>query len=130
MSSSHPPCSLYLSCVKPGFQIWRSYLVKDCIQLERLQRRSTKFILKDYVSDYKSRLFTLDLLPRALSLWMEMLDILLFVKLVKFPPNNFSILTYISFDSSTHSSSSNKIKSNLPILRSNSIRHFTLKLLL
>ena len=119
--------ALYISLVRSQVsyycQIWRPYLVKDCIQLERLQRRSTKFILKDYVSDYQSRLFTLDLLP--LSLWMEILDILLFVKLVKFPPDNFSILTYISFiSSSARSSSSNKIKSNLPIPRSNTIRHF------
>ena len=83
----------------------------------------TKFILKDYVSDYKSRLFTLDLLP--LSLWMEMLDVLLFVKLVKFPPDNFSIFTYISFvSSSTRSSSSNKIKSLLSIPHTNTVGQF------
>ena len=43
--------------------IWRPYLVKDISNLEHLQRRATKYILNDYISDYKTRLLKLELLP-------------------------------------------------------------------
>ena len=46
--------------------------------LEAVQRRSTKFILDDYTSDYKSHLFSLQLL--ALMMLYELNDILFFVK--------------------------------------------------
>ena len=39
------------------------YLIKDTLILEKIQRQATKFILSDYVSDYKTRLLKLDLLP-------------------------------------------------------------------
>ena len=109
---SHVKRSLYLSlvCSQISYccQIWRPCFVKECSNLEKLQRRAMKFILSDYHSDYKSRLIALNLL-----LWMELQDILLFIKLklVQFPPDNFSLLDYISFVSSSRScrsSSSNK----------------------
>ena len=41
---------LYVSLVRAQLtycsQLWRTYLIKDIIQLERVQRRSTKFTLK------------------------------------------------------------------------------------
>ena len=43
--------------------IWRPYLRRDIIVLEKLQRRATKFILNDYTSDYKTCLSSLELLP-------------------------------------------------------------------
>ena len=36
-------------------QLWRPYLLKDIITLERIQRRATKFILNDYQSSYRFR---------------------------------------------------------------------------
>ena len=44
-------------------QLWNPYLIKDTVILEKIQRQATKFILSDYVSDYKTRLLKLDLLP-------------------------------------------------------------------
>ena len=40
-----------------------SYLIKDILLLERIQRRATKFTLNNYTTDYKSRLTELKLLP-------------------------------------------------------------------
>ena len=48
--------------------------VKDILSLERVQRRATKFILNDYVSDYKTRLRRLSFLP--LSLWLDLRDVM------------------------------------------------------
>ena len=36
---------------------------QDTVILEKIQRQATKFILSDYVSDYKTRLLKLDLVP-------------------------------------------------------------------
>ena len=44
-------------------QLWNPYLIKDTVIPEKIQRQATKFILSDYVSDYKTRLLKLDLLP-------------------------------------------------------------------
>ena len=53
---------LYLSLVKSHLtycsQLWRPKLIKDMKSLEKVQRRATKYILNDYVSDYKARLHT------------------------------------------------------------------------
>ena len=43
--------------------LWKPYLLKDIRQLEQLQRRTTKYILNDYTSNYKSRLLELKILP-------------------------------------------------------------------
>ena len=43
--------------------LWKPYLLKDIRQLEQLQRHTTKYILKDYTSNYKSRLLELKILP-------------------------------------------------------------------
>ena len=43
--------------------VWRPYLIKDIKKLEQLQHRATKYILSDYISDYKNRLIYLRLLP-------------------------------------------------------------------
>ena len=40
-------------------QLWRPMLLKDIVKLEKVYRRSTKFITGDYVSDYKTRLLSL-----------------------------------------------------------------------
>ena len=59
--------TLYLTLVRPKLlycsPLWRPYLIKDILLLERVQCRATKFILDDYSMDYKSRLINLELLP-------------------------------------------------------------------
>ena len=59
-SSSIPPLTkvkLYVSLIRSQLMycspIWRPYLVKDISNLEHLQRQATKYILNDYISDYK-----------------------------------------------------------------------------
>ena len=89
---------LYLSLVRSKltycYQLWRPYLIKDIISLECVQRRATKFVLNDYSSNYKARLISLKLLP--LMYWFELQDILLLVKCMKEPAENFDISTCVS----------------------------------
>ena len=55
--------SLYLSLVRSHLMycsvIWRLHLCKDIILLEKIQRRTSKFLLNDYSSDDKTRLMSL-----------------------------------------------------------------------
>ena len=44
-------------------QVWHPHLMKDILNLERIQRRATKYILNDYTSCYKDHLINLRLLP-------------------------------------------------------------------
>ena len=67
--------------------------MKDIIQLERIQRRATKYIVPDL--PYKSRPIKLNLLP--LMYWLELQDLYFFIKCIKDPPDNFNILDYVSF---------------------------------
>jgi len=68
--------SLYLLLIRSQLvycsQIWRPYLLKDITLLERVQRRTTKFILNDFSSNYKSRLIALRLFP--LMIFYELYD--------------------------------------------------------
>ena len=120
--------ALYLTLIRSQViyccQIWRPYLIRESRVLERLQRRATKFILDDYEMGYKQRLVKIHILP--LTLWMELQDILLFLTLLKNPPDNFNLLDYVSFSTtSTRSSSTNKlVPTSLCIPRLNSTRHF------
>ena len=74
--------NLYVTLVRSQLtycsQLWNPYLIKDTVILEKIQRQATKFILSDYVSDYKTRLLKLDLLP--LMYILDFYDILFFVK--------------------------------------------------
>ena len=51
---------LYISLIRSQFMycsvLWKPNLVKHIQQIERVQRRTTKYILNDYISDYKSHL--------------------------------------------------------------------------
>ena len=103
---------LYISLVRSqltyGSQVWRLYLLKDIDALEAVQRRSTKFILNDYTSDYKFRLLSLQLLP--LMMLYELNDILLFVKSFKEPNVPFNVHNYFTFSSNrTRSTSHHKL---------------------
>ena len=117
---------LYLSLVRAHLtycsQLWRPRLIKDIINLERIQRRATKFILNNNQLDYKSRLVSLRLLP--LMYWLEMQDILFLVKCLQQPTANPEIANLVSFSSSITRAgqSGNKLKVNLN--KTTSSRHF------
>ena len=59
-------------------QVWCLSLVKEMKTIEDVQRLATKFILNDYVSDYRTRQLKLHILP--LSMLDELNDTCLFVK--------------------------------------------------
>ena len=103
-------------------QLWRPRLIKDIINLERIQRRATKFILNNNQLDYKLRLVSLRLLP--LMHWLEMQDILFLVKCLQQPTANPEIANLVSFSSSITRAgqSGNKLKVNLN--KTTSSRHF------
>ena len=88
---------LYLSLVRPKLIycscVWRPHLIKDIGSLEKIQRRATKFILKDFSSDYKSKLLRLNLF--SLMLLYEYYDIIFFFKCLKSPSSSL-ILTLMS----------------------------------
>ena len=116
-----PQCSpdlkraLYLCLIRSQLsfcsQLWRPRFIKDIISLERIQRRSTKFILNDFATDYKSRLISLHLTP--LMYFFKLNDILFFIRCVKNPPPNFDIMRFVSFSNSsihTRSTSCGKLQ--------------------
>lgn len=117
--------ALYVTLVRSQLtycsQIWRPYLVKDIIQLEKVQRRSTKFILQHTNMNYRERLKSLNLLP--LMMWYELADIMFFIKELKNPSKRFNIHNFVNFSSTTTRSS---FHTNLRHTRSrtNSSRHF------
>ena len=103
---------LYLSLVRSQLSycspVWRPHLIKDVKSIESIQRRATKYILKDYESDYKDRLMALKILP--LMYLFELFDILFLVRNLKFADPSFPLMDYIRFaSSSTRSSSSLKL---------------------
>ena len=106
---------LYLTLVHSQLMyctpIWRPYLQKDIQNIERIQRRATKFILNDYDSNYKTLLLMLKFLP--LMYLFELQDIIfqLLNHALKYSTKGFNILHHISFSTSnTRSSSSHKLK--------------------
>ena len=94
---------LYISLVRTQLtycsQLWRPYLIKDIIQLERVQCHSTKFILNDYQSSYRPRLLTVHLLPLMYS--FELYNIIFVIKSLNNPIPSFDIHNFIEFHSST-----------------------------
>ena len=94
---------LYISLLRSQLiycsQLWRPYLLKDIITLERIQRCATKFILNDYQSSYRFRLVKLHLLP--LMYLFELYDIIFVIKSLKNPTISFNIYNYIQFHSSS-----------------------------
>ena len=77
--------------------VWRPHLLKHISFLEKVQRRSTKYILNDFESDYKLSLKSLNLFP--LMYWFELADNMLLVTLLKYPDNRLNILDRISLSS-------------------------------
>ena len=78
-------------------QLWRPHYIQDIVRLERIQRKATKYILSSSNLLYKQRLTTLHMLP--LMYWLELQDIIFFVKCIKEPPDNFSINEFVTFAS-------------------------------
>ena len=64
------------------------------IKKDRVQRRATKYLLNDYVIDYKSRLCQLNIL--LLSSWFDLRDIMFLIKcLVNGNEDNANIYDYM-----------------------------------
>ena len=103
-------------------QLWHPYLIQDIVQLERIQRKATKYILGSPTnSTYKQCLITLNMLP--LMYWLGLQDIMFFTKCIKEPSDNFNISQYVTFaQGSTRSSSSRKLIHNFA--RYSTTRHF------
>ena len=112
---------LIRSRVSYCFPLWRPFLIKDIKLLEDIQRRTSKFILQDFTSDYKSRLIHLKILP--LMMTFELDDIIFFTRSLKSSHPGFNILDFVTFvTSKTRSSSFNKLKHTF--CRSSLSRHF------
>ena len=90
---------IYTSLVRSQFfycsVIWKPHLIKHIQQLERVQRRATKYILNDYSTDYKSRLINLHMLP--LMYILDVNDVMFFLKNLHNPHNGFDINNFIKF---------------------------------
>ena len=88
----------------------------DIQNLERIQRRATKFILNNYNLSYRQCLEQLHLLP--LMYTYELNDLMFFIKTLKFPSTHFDISEYLQFvdhntrAASTHKLSHHRIKSS------------------
>ena len=103
---------LYLTLAKSHVsyccQLWRSHLCKNIQSIERIQWRATKYILKDYISVYKSRLLSLNMLP--LMYWLDLQDLVFMVKCLKDPEDTIGIHQYIKFvTSNTRAGTNNKM---------------------
>ena len=115
---------LYLSLVRTHLtycsQLWRPKLIKDIKSLEKVQRRATKYILNDYVSDYKARLCKLKLLP--LMRWFELQDIMFIVKYMQ--QQSDDIRELVSFTSSKTRAGCSGHSLQIKFARNNYSRHF------
>ncbi len=90
-------------------QLWFPNKIQDIILLERVQRRATKYILNNYNISYKLRLIHLNILP--LMYYLQLLDLLFFVKCLKNPSDSYNVFNHVTFHSgSTRSSSNRKLK--------------------
>ena len=117
---------LYISLVRSHLsycsQVWKPRYAKDISCLERIQRRSTKYILNDYSINYKSRLQTLHLLPIAL--WLDLHDLLFPVKCLQDQEDNLEIYRYITFRSTCTRAGSTGRLLNIKYTRTSAARHF------
>ena len=116
---------LYLSLVRSQLAycspIWRRNQIQHIILLEKVQHHATKFILSNSSLDYKARLVSLHLLP--LMSWLELADIVLLVKHIKYPDNRLIIFDHITF-STSRTRSSTYCKLSYKRSRTIKFRHF------
>ena len=116
--------TLYLTFARPKLSycspLWRPFLIKDILLLERVQRRATKFILDNYSMDYKSRLTQLKLLP--LMYFYKLTDILFAIKSFKNPTDSFNIFQHLQYNKSGTRSSNTKLshKTSINAISANS----------
>ena len=113
--------SLYLSIVRPiltySSLVWRPYLITDINSLERGQQCTTKYILNDFNSNYRLRLFKLNLLPLVYQ--YEISDLLFFIKSLKSPTASFNINSHVTFFSgTTQLTKAHKLKNSTSLNRS------------
>ena len=117
---------LYISLVRSHLsycsQLWWPHLIKDIINIERVQRKATKFRLNNYNrGNYKWRPQSLHLLP--LMYWLELQDLCFLLKCFCDPHDNMNIWEYVSFSSNnTRAAAANKLTHNL--CRTSMTRHF------
>ena len=104
--------------------MWRPSLINDIQNLERIQRRATKYILNNNQMDYKSRLLSLHVYYHALMHWFEFQDVMFLVKCLQQPTSNPEIANLVSFSHSIARAgqTGNKLKVNLN--KTTSSRHF------
>ena len=88
--------------------LWKPYFLSDIHLVEKVQRRATKYILQDYISECKQRLIQLRLLP--VMYIYDLADIMFFIKSLKFPNSKFNILNYVQFTSGSTRSAVYKLE--------------------
>ena len=88
--------------------VWRPHLINDIQSLERIQRRTAKFIINVSSRNYRARQQTPELFP--LMYYLEMNDVFFFLKCLKDAPDNFNTLDFASFSTNaTRSGSTHKL---------------------
>ena len=117
---------LYLSLVRSQLvyclQVWRPSLVEEIKTFEDVQRSATKFILNDYISDYRTHRLKLHIML-PLSMLHELNDICFFVKSLKQAFISFTITDYVSFSgNNTRSGSHHKLVQ--PMATTTRLKHF------
>ena len=116
---------LYLSLVRSQLLycslIWRPNQIQHILLLEKVQHHATKFILSNSSLDYKARVVSLHLLP--LMFWLELADITLLDKHIKYPDNRLRVLYHITF-STSRTRSSTYCKLSYKRSRTIKSRHF------
>ena len=122
--SASAKCHLYTSLVRSQLLycsvIWRPHLLVDIKCLELVQRRATKFVIKDTTMNYKDRLTHLHLLPLMMN--YEIADIIFFIKSLKFPSEYFNIHNFVKF--SGNPTRSTYLKLRHPICKNQAERNF------
>ncbi len=124
-SSTNLKKQLYLSLVRSHLsycsQLWRPRHIKNIQNIERVQRRATKYILNDATSNYKSRLLQLKLLP--VMNWLELQDIMFLVKSLKQSQNSIGA-EFVSFTVSNTRAGQSGRKLYMTRAKTNYTRHF------
>ena len=73
-----------------------------------MEKFKEEYILSDYISDYKSRLIQLGILP--LMYIFKLANIVFFIKSVKYPTDKFNILDYIGFNTGSTKFAKQKLR--------------------
>ena len=100
LSPCHSPSTkilVYTSPVRSKLsyysQVWQPHLIKDIIRQERIQRKSTKFILNIFNSSYKVRLIKLKFVSSLIM--VNTLISCFSLNVFKNPQHHFSIFKFV-----------------------------------